>query len=281
LIRTIHHVRPFLRACAEGRTTLPGPIPEALRTRAAKALRRRPATALVTADDLVGELLRVLWEGRWSGLDWDALTDAALESRLMTLLRELAVESADGWSYRKALREHVAGAMVAGLPAAGRDMPATLCEGGRLSRARVAEAAAWIVSETPELAGDANRVTQALLGVLSVRFVPIEPANDDREALDPADPRDAYVQLEAALDVAGLVRRLCDLITPRELVVLRGRLAGRRLQTLADELGCAVSTAFKLEERASRKAAEVVRSLDVGPDTLLLALDLCLEPVAT
>ncbi len=110
-----HHVRRFLRACAEGRQ-VPGEIPHALKAKAAKALRRRPTTALVSEDDLVSELLCVLCEGRWSGLDWDVATDADVEMRLLRLLRELAVEETDGWHFRKALREHVAGAMATGLP---------------------------------------------------------------------------------------------------------------------------------------------------------------------
>jgi hypothetical protein len=172
-----HDVRRFLRACAENRQ-VPGDIPPALHKRAALALGRLPAGALTSPDDLVSELLASLCEGRWSSVVWNTLSDVDLERRLMKSLRDVAVEQTDGWSFRKSLREHVCAAMTAGLPAAG-DLPGTLCENGRFSRRRIAEAAAWVVARKPDLEGDAGGVTHALLDDAALRAN--VPGADGRE----------------------------------------------------------------------------------------------------
>ncbi len=271
-----HHVRRFLRDCAEGRKVT-GDVPPALYKRAGKALRRMPPTALVSDEDVVSELVMSIREGRWSKVDWETLTDAAFEQRLSRSLHHIVVESIDGWTHRKALLEHVSEAMAAGLPKAGGDMPHSLCEGDRFSRRLIAEAAAWVLAKKPELAGDATLVTQAILEISALRFVSPLPANDDCEAWEPVDTTDAFAQIEAALDAEGFVRELSELLTEREAFVLRGRLAGRGLQELADELGCVVSTTFNAEKKATGKVAELVRRRGVGADTLSLALDLCLD----
>ncbi len=270
-----HTVRRFLRDCAEGRKNA-GAIPPALSKRAAKALRRMPATALLTEEDVVAELILALREGRWSAVDWETLTDADLERRLSVTLRRLVVESCDGWGERKGIREHVAGAMEAGLPPAG-DLPHTLCDDDRFNGRRIAQAAAWFIARHPELADDAGAVTNQLRKAYGLHIEALAPANDDGEVWEPADASDPYAQIEAALDAEGFVRALSETLSNREAFVLRGRLGGRGLQSLADELGCAVSTAFNLEKKAAAKVAGLVHGRGADADTVALALDLVLR----
>jgi DNA-directed RNA polymerase specialized sigma24 family protein len=266
-------VRRFLRDVAEGRDRA-GKVPGALLHLAAKALRGMPSTPLLSADDVVSELMLSVWQGRWSSLDWKQPGDAAFEARLRKSLRDIAVERTEGWGFRKSLREHVAGALQDGLPKGVRDMPASLCDGDRFSRRLVAEATAFVVAERPELAKDPTALTNLLVRLHGPHLVSLSPANDDREAYDVPDTRDAFAQIEAALDVTETARDLAEALQPHEAVVLQGRLAGRGLQELADELGCAVSTAFKREKKAVEKVGVVMRRRRVGADTLSQALDL-------
>jgi hypothetical protein len=274
-----HDVRRFLRACAEHRQ-VPGDIPPVLFKRAAQALGRLPTTALATPDDLVSELLASVCDGRWSSVNWSTLTDGDFEARLMKSLRDLAVENTDGWSFRKGLREHVAAAMVSGLPPVG-DLPGTLFENGRFSRRLIAEAAAWVVAVKPDLEGDASGVTNALLDDAALRIVPLAPANNDRETWEPASSVDASAQIESALDARRLVLDLQRLLTEREMKVLQGRFAGRRLQSLADEFECAVGTVHNAQQKAFEKVSKLARRRGVGLDTMSLALDLCLDTLVT
>jgi len=269
-------VRRFLRDCAEGRKNA-GATPPALSKRAAKALRRMPATALLTEEDVVAELVLALRGGRWSAVDWETLTDADLERRLSVTLCRLVVESCDGWTERKSLHEHLAGAMKAGLPPAG-DLPHALCDDDRFNGRRIAQAAAWFIARDPGLAGDVGAVTNQLRKAYGLRIEALAPANDDGETWEPADTIDPYAQIEAALDAEGFVRALSETLSAREAFVLRGRLGGHGLQSLADELGCAVSTVFNLEKKAAAKVAGLVHSRGVGEDTVALALDLVLRP---
>jgi DNA-directed RNA polymerase specialized sigma24 family protein len=272
----VEAMRRFIRACAAGRK-VEGGIPAALEGYAAAALRRVPVSVLVTAEDVVAEFLLGVVQERWSSVTWDALSDDAFEARLRKSLRHIVVERSDGWLVRKSLREHVAAAMASGLPVAPRDLPASLCEKDRFCRLRVAEAAAWVAAQEPSLANDASRVTKVLVELFSLRLERLAAANDDREAYEQADPVDAFAQLEAALDVEATAEALAATLEPTEAVVLRGRLEGRGLQELADELGCAVSTVFKREKRAVAKAGVVVRRRRVGADTLTRAVTVLVE----
>ena len=171
----------------------------------------------------------------------------------------------------RGLRSPVAGARAAGLPPVVGDVPHALEEGGRFHRRRVAEACSWFVTRHPELAGDVNAVTRRLLDLYGLHLESFAPANDDREAWEPADTRDVEAQIAAALDAEGLIQELSRTLAVREAFVLRGRLDEHGFQSLADELGCAVSTVFTLEKRATAKVAKVVDARAVAAGALMVS----------
>lgn len=222
--------------------------------------------------DLVGELLQRYCEGDFAAVDWLAISDSEARGLLGRRLHQLAVELSPGWNGYRGLRAMVARLLEEGLPEAPEALPLSIHEHDRLSAAPVALAAAWVVRQLPGGAPSPSQVARTLARQYLPLFVPLAPANDDREADEPVDLDRSPESIADLLDAERLHRTFRE-SDPAGLELLQRRAQGESLQTIARDCGAGITTIHTREGHVRRRLAELVRELDLSSE----AVRTCLE----
>jgi hypothetical protein len=266
---TVHEpLRAFFTGLAEGKHAprIPAGL-RALADRAARQLDRCPATG----DDLLAELLADICgasaeDRRLACAELAAYAEDALRGILAYRLRQRALQALPTRKLWRRLHDHARAALEAGAAPAPVPMPPTLRQGDRIDGALVHRAVCALLHDRAHVARSAGALASELMDAY---FRP-EAEEDAVEGAWAPPPPDRLV--EARREVALLRAALARAVEAGELRLLARRLAGARLETLAEEAGVSVSTAHARLERACGRVKGVVRARGASPQELVLAL---------
>lgn len=223
-----------------------------------------PASTRADAEDLVQDFLHGVLSGRSAAADWAALPPEACEKKLRRSLRNLAIDALPAWRELKALRELIRAVLESPLPAAA-PRPHSLFRGGRLHRPSVADACAWILTDSM-----APRDARALAAALAREWL-VTPAAAQLIDSVTGSHAGGHDDVQRAADARAFLRSTSKL-PASELAVLRAARAPT-LTEGARRLGVALSTFADRLKRATRTLGDAVRRLKLEPDAALDGLD--------
>jgi hypothetical protein len=243
----------------------------------ARGVARRLHPTSDAADDLVsGLLLELLTEGRDGGSGGVdgllQLDDRYLRARVRRRLYQVALREKPRWKLYRALRLHVS-ATLAAPPPPPPSPPSSLVDGesGRLSRARVASAVAWLLAHAtgPGVASATPRPTaKGLTAALLDIYFPLDSPLPELVQLPASEP-DPERQAHRAAAAPALREQLRGAVGERKLAVFIRLCRGEGYREVAARFGISMATAHSWKEEVTQLLAARVRATHGSEGTVL------------
>lgn len=243
----------------------------------ARGVARRLHPTSDAADDLVSalllELLARLRDGGSGEIDeLLQLDDQQLRGRVRRRLYQVALREKPRWTLYRALRLHVS-AVLPALPPTPPSPPASLVDGdsGRLSRARVAGALAWILEPGtgPAAAslGAKPAVSTVTAALLDIYFPLASPLPDPGQL--PGSGPDPERQAHRAAAAPALREHLRGAVGERKLAVFMALSRGEGYRDVAERFGISMATAHAWKEKVTGLLQARVRVTQGSAGTVL------------